>query len=147
MKLAIPDYGIVTEAINGILVSEPLDTIQPGEQVIVSGYIVDVEGEPFYGFNGPMEVRIYDRIDTITTLGNDPGSPIVDFIVRDSILLTVNTEVLNGQFAFTFNLPYEMTDEYGTLKFSYYAKDFPLDARGQFSDLYSRRATKCNKRL
>ena len=73
MKLAIPDYGIVTEAINGILVSEPSDTIQPGEQVIVSGYIVDVEGEPFYGFNGPMEIRIYDRIDTITTLGNDPA--------------------------------------------------------------------------
>ena len=73
-------------------------------------------------------------------------SPITDFIVRDSVLLTVNTDVLNGQFAFTFNLPYEMSDEYGTLKFSYYAKDFPMDARGQFADIDSRWTTKCHKR-
>jgi len=135
MKLAIPRYGVVTEAINGVPVFELSDTIQPGEQVIVSGYIVDVDGEPFYSFNGPMEISIYDRIDTITTLGNDPASPITDFSVRDSILLTVSTDVLNGQFAFTFNLPYDISDEYGTLKLSYYAKDNPIDARGQFSDL------------
>ncbi len=135
MRLAIPEYEIITEAINGVQVTEPLDTINPGEQLIVSGYIVDADGEPFYNFNGPLEVRIFDRIDTLTTLGNDPQSIVTDFLMRDSVLLTITTDILNGQFAFSFNLPNNIDEEYGTIKFSYYGMDFPLDARGQFADL------------
>ena len=135
MRPAIPECEIITGVINGVPVTEPLDTINPGEQLIVSGYIVDAEGEPFYNFNGSLEVRIFDHIDTITTLGNNPGSNITDFTVRDSILLTLNTEILNGQFAFSINLPYTLDEEYGTLKLSYYGTDFPMDARGQFQDI------------
>ncbi|MCD4683762.1 MAG: T9SS type A sorting domain-containing protein, partial [Bacteroidales bacterium] len=135
MRLVIPEYEVITEAINGVQVTEPLDTIHPGEQLIISGYIVDAEGEQFYNFNGPLEVRIFDRIDTLSTLGNDPQSIVTDFTVKDSVLLTLNTDIMNGQFAFVFNLPNNLDEEFGTLKFSYYGMDFPLDARGQFSDL------------
>ena len=135
MKLAIPEYKVTTEIINGTPVSYPLDTINPGEQVIVSGYIVDSDGEPYYNFNGTMEVKVYDRIDTLSTLGNDPQSIVTDFTVWDSVLLILNTDILNGQFAFSFNLPYTLNEEYGTLKLSYYGIDYPVDARGQFSGL------------
>lgn len=135
MHIAIPLHNIVTEAINGVSVFEPLDTINPGEQIIVSGYIEDMEGNTIYNFNGIMEVRVFDRIDTISTLGNDPQSPIRDFLVRDSILLTSNTEIINGQFAFAFNLPFNFSEEYGTIKLSYYGRDYPLDARGEFSEV------------
>ena len=135
MRLAIPGYEVITEVINGVQVTEPLDTIHPGEQVIVSGYIADAEGEPFYNFNGSLEVRIFDRIDTLTTLGNDPQSIVTDFLLRDSVLLTLNTDILNGQFAYSFSLPYSLDEEYGTIKFSYYGMDFPMDAGGQFSDI------------
>ncbi len=135
MKLAIPAYTIVTEAINGMSVANPLDTIHPGEPVIVSGFITDISGEPVYNFNGPMEVRVFDRKDTLYTLANDPVSSVAEFTVRDSILVTLNTDILNGQFAFSFNMPYNINDEYGTVKFSYYAIDYPEDASGQFSGL------------
>ncbi|MEZ5198634.1 MAG: type IX secretion system sortase PorU, partial [Bacteroidales bacterium] len=135
MRIAIPLNNIVTEAINGVSVSEPLDTINPGEQVIVSGHIEDVEGNVFYNFNGTMEIRVFDRIDTVSTLGNDPQSIVDNFPLRDSVLLTLNTEVLNGQFAFSFNLPYTLDEAYGTIKLSYYGMDFPLDARGEFSEI------------
>ena len=82
-----------------------------------------------------MEVKVFDRIDTLSTLGNDPQSIVTDFTVRDSVLLTLNADILNGQFAFSFNLPYTLDEEYGTLKLSYYGIDYPVDARGQFSGL------------
>ena len=103
--------------------------------MIVSGYIVDVDGEPFYNFNGSMKVKVFDRIDTITTLANDPQSYITDFLLRDSVLLIVEAEVLNGHFSFAFQLPYELDEVYGNIKLSYYGMDYPLDARGQFSEL------------
>jgi hypothetical protein len=135
MMLAIPDYNIITEAINGTAVTNPLDTINPGEQVIVSGYFADHEGNTIYDFSGTMYVKIFERADTVFTLGNDPSSAITEFITQDSILLELETTVLNGQFAFAFNLPYEMNEEYGTIKLSYYASDYPHDASGHFSEL------------
>ncbi len=135
MMLAIPEYKLITEAVNGAPVTNPLDTINPGEQVIVSGYLADQEGNTIYDFSGTMHVKIFERADTVFTLGNDPSSAITEFITQDSILLELETEVLNGQFAFMFNLPYEMNEEYGTLKLSYYALDYPHDASGHFSEL------------
>lgn len=135
MRLAIPEYKVITEIINGVLATEPMDTLNPGEQVIISGFIVNPNDEPIYNFNGNLEVRVYDRIDTLTTLKNDPSSYVANYLLRESILLIMNTQVLNGQFVFSFNLPYTLEEAYGNIKLSYYAKDSPIDARGQFSDL------------
>jgi hypothetical protein len=135
MKLAVPKYNVITEAINGSGIGNPPDTLNPGEQVIVSGYLTDDEGNNTYSFNGILYIKIFERADTVFTLGNDSSSNITEYITQDSILLELETEVLNGQFAFTFNLPYEMNEEYGTIKLSYYAIDYPNDASGHFSEL------------
>jgi hypothetical protein len=80
-------------------------------------------------------VKVYERADTAFLMCNDPQSYVAEFNTQDSILVELETEVVNGQFAFTFNLPYEMNEEYGTIKISYYAFDFPTDASGHYSDL------------
>ncbi|MCD4665097.1 MAG: T9SS type A sorting domain-containing protein, partial [Bacteroidales bacterium] len=135
MRLAIPEYKIITEAINGVAVTEPLDTINPGEQIIATGFLTDSEGNNIYNFNGTMSVKVFDRARTVTTLGNDLSSDIIDFFIQDSILLEFETNVVNGQFAYNFNLPYELNEEYGTIKLSYYAKDGLSDAMGHFSEI------------
>ncbi|MBN2175068.1 MAG: type IX secretion system sortase PorU [Bacteroidales bacterium] len=135
MRLAIPEFKIITEAVNGIPAGQPMDTINPGEEIIVSGYLEDAMGNPFYNFNGSLNVKVFDRIDTVWTLGNDLSSMVRDFTVRDSVITELESEILNGQFAFSFNLPYDLEPEFGTIKLSYYAMDFPLDAHGYFSDL------------
>ncbi len=135
MKITIPALTVLTEAINGQNILNPIDTVNPGEQVIVSGYIADPQGNTVYNFNGNLYVKIFDRADTVFTLGNDNSSFITEFIRQDSILLEMETVVLNGQFAFIFNLPYEMDEAYGNLKFSFYSVDFPNDASGHFFEL------------
>jgi hypothetical protein len=135
MVPAIPQIKVITEAINGQSVLNPHDTVNPGEEVIVTGYLEDLEGNAAYNFNGSMQIKVFERPDTVYTLGNDSFSVVTDFITRDSVLLETQTEVLNGQFAFAFKLPYEMDQDYGTIKISYYAKDYPGDATGHFSEL------------
>ncbi|MCD4696395.1 MAG: type IX secretion system sortase PorU, partial [Bacteroidales bacterium] len=135
MRLVIPEYKIITEAINGVAVTEPLDTINPGEQIIATGFLTDSEGNNIYNFNGTMNIKIYDRARTVTTLGNDPNSIITDFFVQDSILLEFETNIVNGQFVFDCNLPHELNEEFGTIKLSYYAKDGLSDAMGHFSEI------------
>ena len=135
MRLAIPEFNIITEAINGVAATEPLDTINPGEQIIATGFLTDSEGNNIYNFDGIMKVKIFDRVRTDSTLGNDPSSSIVGFAVQDSILLELEANVINGQFAYSFNLPSSLDEEYGTIKLSYYAKDGLSDAAGHFSEI------------
>lgn len=135
LRIATPMFNVVTEMINGQDVNLPLDTVHPGEQVVVSGIITDWEGNPATGFNGLLHVKVYERIDTAYTHANDPNSYSVPFETRDSVLLEVETQVVNGTFEAEFSLPSFMFLYFGTLKISYYAEDFPEDATGHFSDL------------
>jgi hypothetical protein len=135
MLPAIPHYQVVPEIINGQILPAVLDTLNPGEDVIVTGFISDQEGNPINNFMGNLHVIIYERADTVFTLGNDTAIYIASFLTQDSILLELDTEVLNGQFGFEFKLPNEMESAYGTIKISFYARDYPTDARGHFSEL------------
>jgi hypothetical protein len=82
-----------------------------------------------------MKVKVYERARIDSTLGNDPFSYVKGFIVQDSVLAEFDTEIINGQFVFDYQLPYELAPEFGTIKLSYYAKDGLRDARGYFSDI------------
>lgn len=134
MLPAIPPYQVVPEVINGQILPAVLDTLNPGEDVIVTGSVLNMEGNIAYDFMGSLHVKIFERADTVFTIVNDSTSAVTSFITQDSILLELDTYVLNGQFSFVFELPAEMDEDYGTIKMSFYAKDYPIDARGNFSD-------------
>jgi hypothetical protein len=135
MRLAIPEYRVVTEAINGTPVTIPPDTLQPGGQVTVTGYLTDREGNQIYDFNGAMDISIYDKARVDSTLGNDPHSYVVGFVTQDSVLAIKETEVVNGRFSAIFNLPVKMDESYGKIKLSYYAHNQITDAMGYYSEL------------
>lgn len=135
MRLAIPEYRVVTEAINGTPVTIPPDTLQPGEQVIVTGFLSDQEGNQIYDFIGTMNISIYDKARVDSTLGNNPHSYVVGFVSQDSVLANKETEVVNGRFSAIFNLPEKMDESYGKIKLSYYAHNQITDAMGYYSEL------------
>jgi len=135
LRLAIPLNNIVTEAINGAAVEDFNDTIHPGDQIIITGYITDINDEPLFSFSGNLKVKVYDIIRTKSTLGNDPGSPVKSFFVQNSIIYELETQVVNGQFVFEFNLPNNSYPEFGNIKLSYYANDELVDAAGHFSGI------------
>jgi hypothetical protein len=135
LKISIPDNKIVTESINGVSVSLPLDSIQPGEQITVTGFIADFEGNQLNNFNGVILIKIFERPYIKTTLGNQPYSYPTDVIVQDSVILVMQSEVINGQFEYTFSLPYDISQDYGKIKLSHYSFNQNQEASGFFSDI------------
>jgi len=134
MRLTIPKYKICTEAINGLSATLPPDTLRPGEQILATGFLTDREGNKVYNFTGTLNVEVFDKARMDTTLGNDYTSNIAEFSTQDSVLLNVEAEVFNGQFALSFRLPENMDEKYGKIKLSYYATDGMDDATGYYSE-------------
>ena len=135
MLPAIPPYRVVTESINGQFLPAVLDTVNPGDNVNVTGFIKDSEGNLAGDFIGNLHIKVFERPDLVYTLGNDPYSVITSFMTRDSLFLEQDADITNGLFSFNFQLPYEMNSAYETIKISFYGQDFSIDARGHFSDL------------
>ncbi len=135
LKISIPKYFVQTETVNGINTGLPLDTINPGAEITITGSIRDFEGNPVAGFNGDLLIKVFERPYIKTTLGNDPNSFPTDIIVQDSVMLELQTLVVNGELDFSFMLPLDMHEEYGQIKISYYAFNETDDASGNYSEI------------
>jgi hypothetical protein len=135
LKLDFPDYKVRTESVNGINISEPLDTINPADEIIITGIIADNDGNIVSDFSGDLLVKVFERPMIRTTLGNQSSSTIVDIPVQDSILMEFQTSVINGEFEYSFNLPAYMDEEFGKIKLSHYAFSDSKDANGFFSQI------------
>jgi hypothetical protein len=135
LKISIPPDKIVTQTVNGIDINLPLDTINPGEQITVNGYIADFNGNLQSNYNGVILIKVFERPYIKSTLGNQPYSYPVDVVMQDSIMMEIQSEVINGQFEYSFTLPYGISQEYGKIKLSHYSFTESQDASGFFSNI------------
>ena len=135
LKLTFPDYSVATTSVNGIELPAALDTINPGGQIMISGNILDTEGNPVDNFNGDLLITVFERPYIRQTLGNANGSFITDVLMQDSIMTQLQTEIVNGQFEYAFTLPIYISQDYGAIKLSHYAFNETEDASGYFKDI------------
>lgn len=137
MKLALPYHSVVTDSINGQPVEQFNDTLKANSLVTISGHIEHFQsrGTVFEAFDGLIYPVLYDKPNTITTLGNDSKSFPVEFEIQNSVLYKGIAAVENGRFSFTFMLPKDISFHYGKGKLSYYAADSLRDASGYFNEI------------
>jgi hypothetical protein len=132
MYLALPEYRVSTTKING----KPVNTAQPDTLRALSaaeleGVVTDTSGNILSNFNGKVNVTIFDKAQTLQTLGQDAGSPIRDFKVQRNVIFKGSASVVNGNFKIKFIVPKDINYAYGFGKISYYAQNgTPLDAAG-----------------
>ena len=133
MPLALPQYNVVTDSINGMSVTALNDTLKALSQVVVKGRVVDASGQTLTGFNGNIYTSLFDKKTMVRTLSNDPAeSPATEFEVQKSILFKGNNTIKNGRFEVKFMVPKDINYAYGNGKFSYYARGDEADAAGYF---------------
>ena len=133
MKLAIPEYRVQTATINGMAVgSSETDTLKALSKVTITGYVTDELGNVLSDFNGVVYPTIFDKRDTLQTLGQDPKSPVRSFTLQKNIIFKGAATVTNGQFSFTFVVPKDINYNMGFGKISYYAQDGKRDATGYY---------------
>jgi hypothetical protein len=135
LTLAFPTYQVKTTAINGKALTATPDTLKALSQYTISGVVQDNAGNPINDFNGTIYPTIFDKFQTVTTLGNDPASFVVPFQVQKSILFKGKASVTNGRFSFSFIVPKDINYQYGNGKISYYADNSNKDGNGFLSNI------------
>ncbi len=132
MYLALPEYRVATDSINGKAydTANP-DTLRALMPVEIKGSVTDSLGSLLSGFNGKLYVTIFDKAQTLQTLGQDSDSPVRSFSVQRNVIFKGSATVTNGHFTFSFVVPKDINYAYDFGKISYYAENgTPLDAAG-----------------
>lgn len=133
IRMPVPQHKVFTTSITDASTGMPADTLFATSHITVAGEVRNTNNQVLDGFNGEVQVKVYDKPSTIKTLGQDPKSFVVDFLVQKNILYQGKATVKNGLFNFTFLVPKDIDYFYGKGKISYYATNGREDGHG-FSD-------------
>ncbi len=138
MTIAFPEHAVRTTMVD----DQPIeaartDTVRALQQMKISGEVTDLEGNLLEDFNGQVFPTIYDKPDTVTTLGQDVGSNEVEVEVQRNTVFRGRATVTNGKFSFEFVVPRDIDYQFGAGKISYYAADTRAftDAAGFYNQL------------
>jgi hypothetical protein len=136
LKIALPQYKIVIDSINGVSPSLIVDTIQALSKVKVKAHIEDFNGTILSSYNGIATPSLYDKPKQLKTLGQKPGPGTIGyanqlpFELQKNIIYRGQSTITNGHFSFEFIVPKDIDYSYGNGKFSLYADGNSFDAVG-----------------
>ena len=130
MTLAFPSYKVKITKVNGKDISSQTDTLSATELVNIEGELNDNSGNFLNSFQGTAYLSLFDKIQNITTLGNDPTSFPGSFQDQENNLFKGKASVQNGKFNFKFRMPKDINYQYGNGKLSLYADDGTKDGNG-----------------
>jgi hypothetical protein len=133
LTLAYPILKIRTTKVNNIPATQA-DTIRATEKVVIEGEVTDSQGNLLSNFNGTVYPTIFDKVQTVNTLANDPTSQVVGFQSQNTILYKGKASVVNGRFVFSFKMPKDINYQFGNGKLSLYAENGSNDGNGIFSN-------------
>jgi hypothetical protein len=130
MYLDLPDYRVKTISVKNARGQE-IDTLKALMSVEIAGMVTDTAGNRLEQFNGRVTVSLFDKPQTLRTLGQDPDSRVRNFEVQRNVIFRGGATVTNGLFKINLVVPKDIDYKYGFGKISYYAEDgTPFDAAG-----------------
>ncbi|MGZ8537794.1 MAG: type IX secretion system sortase PorU, partial [Flavisolibacter sp.] len=130
MTLAFPVNKMRITRLNGNDISVVSDTISAAELITMEGEITDQTNKILDQFQGTAYLTVFDKIQNITTLANDPTSLPVSFPDQQNSLFRGKASVQNGKFVFRFRVPKDINYQYGNGKLSLYGQDGNIDGKG-----------------
>jgi hypothetical protein len=132
LTIAYPFLKVRATKLNGVPVSQA-DTIRATDKVLIEGEVTGLADNLLSDFNGTVYPVVFDKVQTINTLANDPTSQAVSFQAQSSVLYKGKASVVNGKFSFSFKVPKDINYQFGNGKLSLYAENGTNDANGYFT--------------
>lgn len=129
LRLALPKKAI---AVDSIIAwgKFNVDTLKALTQATIHGHIQDKNGAKMNGFNGTVEIKIFDKEVQRKTLDNeDTGAPF-NYITRSSLLFKTLAAVNNGVFETETIIPKSILSNFDYSKISLFATAENDDAKG-----------------
>ena len=134
-KLAIPKPNIKITKMNGVDISQSIDTLKALSKVSFEGVVTDNSNSILSDFNGSLSTTVYDKPIDKSTLDNDNFGIVEVFDSQESKLFRGLATVENGNFNFEFIVPRDVKIAYGNGKLSFYATNEVLDKAGYNTDV------------
>lgn len=134
-KLAIPEPNIQLTRMNGVDVTQSLDTIKALSTINFEGVVTDNSNNVLNDFNGTLFATIFDKPIDKSTLDNDGFGVNLSFDSQESKLFNGRATISNGQFQFQFVAPKDIRVAYGEGKLSFYAENTNIDKSGFRNDI------------
>jgi len=106
------------------------DTSKALSVVSMKGHVEDQAGTTLTGYNGVVYPKIYDKIKSLQTLGQDSDSPVVNFTEWKNLIFKGRSTVTNGNFTTTFVIPKDLNLTIGDGRFVGYTNDDTKDGHG-----------------
>lgn len=138
VRLNFPNkYNVVTETVNGVPATQA-DTLRALSTAIIAGAVTDQSGNVMTSFNGTVQITVYDKISTITTLNNDGDSGELTFTDWQNTIFSGKANVENGRFTISFMIPKDIKYNYGTGRINYYVSESTTgeEGMGYFENFY-----------
>jgi hypothetical protein len=135
MKLAIPKPNVRITKMNGVSITQSIDTLKALSKVSFEGVVADDLNQTLIDFNGTLSTTVFDKPINKTTLDNNGFGIKMDFDSRESKLFRGKSTVTNGVFNFDFIVPKDIKVAYGKGKLSFYASDEKEDRSGANFDV------------
>lgn len=120
MRLAYPKDDVVVTSIkreDGTVVN----TLRALDKITITGEVRQ-DGTIASSFNGVLDMTVFEKPASITTLGDDGPSTKMTFKNQQNKIFEGKTTINNGQFEFSFVVPMDINYELGDSKISLYAQ-------------------------
>ncbi len=143
MRLAVPDYTAVLDAVDGVALADPEAQAIVGahSNATFSGRITDASGNLLEDFNGVVLADLYDAEQSLITNGNNDKDPVkYSFDKQGGRLFSGAAKVENGRFDIKVSMPSDIADNFRPAALSMYAytddADNVREAAGVSRDFY-----------
>tara|TARA_R110002073_G_scaffold322276_2_gene498849 strand:+ start:34821 stop:38219 length:3399 start_codon:yes stop_codon:yes gene_type:complete len=134
-KLAVPQPNVQITKMNGVDISQSLDTLKALSRVSFEGIVTDNSNNILNDFNGTISASVFDKPIDKTTLDNDGFGIVNTFDSQESKLFRGKSTVQNGNFSFEFIVPRDIRVAFGNGKLSFYTDNLLTDRAGFNNDV------------
>ncbi len=135
MKLAIPQPNVKITKMNGVDITQSIDTLKALSKVRFEGVVTNNLNTILNDFNGTLSTTVFDKPIDKKTLDNDGFGIEITFDSQESKLFRGKSTVENGVFSFDFVVPKDIKVAYGKGKLSFYAENSIADRAGYNFDV------------
>lgn len=134
-ELAKPKPKVKITKMNGVDVTQSLDTLKALSKVTFEGVVTNENDVVLSDFNGKLFTTVFDKPIDKTTLDNDGFGVNLEFDSQESKLFKGAATIENGAFNFEFIVPKDIRIAYGKGKISFYSENGLLEKSGFNNDI------------
>ena len=105
------------------------------DELVIYGHIENEYYQPYSTFNGVVNISLFDKKTSFSTLGTNSGSSASPFQMWKNLIYKGKSTVTNGQFTFRLKVPKDIDYSFGSSRISFYAENGHIDGNGSDENL------------